>query len=137
MTDYIRDGYYDDLGRKITWMYRVDLEHIVKMYRSTIFMIIVNLELYRDTLFMTIVDPEKYHDLVLLVVSSLVSFVSVPAVASFSVSLVCVGDPDTSVFPVVLSQDSLSKRVQWRTESIGNSRSTGRHPVRIWISLVV
>ena len=62
-------------------MYRVDLEHIVKMYRSTIFMIIVNLELYRDTLFMTIVDPEKYHDLVLLVVSSLVSFVSVPAVA--------------------------------------------------------
>ena len=73
----------------ILWMYRVDLEHILKMYRSTIFM--------------TIVDPDMFHDIVLLVVSSSVSVVSVPAVASFSVSLVCVGDPDTSVFPVVLS----------------------------------
>ena len=48
--------------------------------------------------------------------------------ARFSVSLVCVGDPDTSVFPEVLSRDSLSKSVRWRSESMENSRSTGRHP---------
>ena len=38
-------------------------------------------------------------------------------------SLVCVGDPDTSVFHEVLSQDSQSKVFQCRNESIG------RHPV--------
>ena len=54
-------------------MYRVDLEHFLKMYR--------------DAVFMTLVDPEKYHDIVLLVVSSLVSVVSVPAVAR---GLLCV-----------------------------------------------
>ena len=60
----------------IFWMYRVDLEHILKMYR--------------DTVFMTIVDPDMHHDIVLLVVSSSVSVVSVPAPARASLCLLSV-----------------------------------------------
>ena len=37
-------------------MYRVDLEHILKTYRSTISMTIGHPEMHRDTVFMTIVD---------------------------------------------------------------------------------
>ena len=57
----------------ILWMYRVDIEHILKMYR--------------DTVLMTIVDPDMYHDIVLLVLSSSVPVVSVLAVAR---ALLCV-----------------------------------------------
>ena len=78
---------------------------------------------------MVIVDPDMYHDAVLLVVSSLVSaFLFLRLHARFSVSPVCAADADTSVSPDVSSQDSLSKSVQWRSKSIGNSMSIGRHP---------
>ena len=112
-------------------MYRVDLEHILKIYRSTIFMTAVYPEMYRDTVSMTIVDPEMYHDTALLVVSSFVSsaFLFLRLHARFSLSPVCVGDPDTSVSPEDSSQDSRSKSVQWRSESIGNIKSIGRHLV--------
>ena len=50
-------------------------------------MIIVYPEMDGDTAFMSIVDPDMYHDVVLLVVSSSVSVVSVPAVAR---ALLCV-----------------------------------------------
>ena len=68
-------------------MYRVDLDHFRKTYRSAIFMIIVYPEMYRDTVFMTIVDPDMYHDVLLLVLPSSVSVVSVSAVAR---ALLCV-----------------------------------------------
>ena len=67
-------------------MYRVDLEHILKMYRSTIFMITVYLVMNRDTVFMTVVDSDIHHDIVLLLVSSLVSFVFL----LFALALLCV-----------------------------------------------
>ena len=60
----------------IFWMYRVDLEHILKMHR--------------DTVFMTIVDPDMYREIVLLVVSSSVSVVSVPAAARASLCVLSV-----------------------------------------------
>ena len=69
------------------------------------------LEMYRDTIFMIEIYPDMYHDTVLLPVSSrfVLRSVFLRLHARFSVSLVCVGDPDTSVSHEVLSQDSQSK----------------------------
>ena len=94
------------------------------MCRDTVFTIIVIRRMYRDTIFMIEIYPDMYHDTVSLSVSS--GFVLRSAFlrlhARFSVSLVCVGDPHTSVFHEVSPQDSV-KSVQCRNESIG------RHPV--------
>ena len=62
-------------------------------------------EMYRDTIFMIDIYPDMYHDTVSLSVFPF--FLRLHA--RFSVSLICVGDPDTSVFHEVLSQDSQSK----------------------------
>ena len=72
-------------------MYRVELERILKTYRSTMSMNIVNAEMHRETVFMTIVDLDVYHDTVLLVVSSRVpaSFVPADARVLLCVSCLC------------------------------------------------
>ena len=81
------------------------------MYRDTVFTIIVYPEMYRDTIFMIEIYPAMYHDTVSPSVSSrfVLRSVFLQLHARFSVSLVCVGDPDTCVFHEILSQDSLSK----------------------------
>ena len=68
-------------------------------------------EMYRDTIFTIEIYPDMYHESVSLSVSSrfVLRSVFLRLHARFSVSLVCVGDPDTSVFHEVLSQDSQSK----------------------------
>ena len=55
--------------------------------------------------------PDLHHDTVSLSVSSrfVLRSVFLRLHARFSVSLVCVGDPDTSVFHEVLSHDSQPK----------------------------
>ena len=68
-------------------------------------------EMYRDTIFMIEIHSDMYHDTVSLSVSSRLVLRSVflRLHTRFSASLLCVGDPDTSVFHDVLSQDLLSK----------------------------
>ena len=81
------------------------------MYRDTVFTIIVIRRCYRDTIFMIEINLDVCHDTVSLSVSSrfVLRSVFLRLHARFSVSLVCVGDPDTSVFHEVLSQDTQSK----------------------------
>ena len=68
-------------------------------------------EMYRDTIFMIEIYLDMFHDTVSLSVSSrfVLRSMFLRLQARFSVSLVCVGDPDKSVFHEVLSQDSPSK----------------------------
>ena len=69
--------------------------------------------------------PDMYHGTVSLSVPSrfVLRSVFLRLHARFSVSLVCVGDPDTSVFHEVFISRFTVKSVQCRNESIG------RHPV--------
>ena len=78
--------------------------------------------MYRDTIFMTEIYPDMYHDTVSLSVSSRLSCV-LCFCGCKRASLVLFGLSNTRVSPDVLSQDSLSKSVQCRNESIG------RHPL--------
>ena len=100
----------------IFWMYRVDLEHILKMYR--------------DTVFMTLVDPDTYRENCIVggVFICFCRFCSCGC-ERFSVSPVCVVIQRQVCFPEVLSRDPLSKSVQWRRES------TGRYPVNEFADL--
>ena len=78
--------------------------------------------MYRDTIFMTEIYPDMYHDTVSLSVSSRLSCV-LCFCGCKRASLVLFGLSNTRVSPDVFSQDSLSKSVQCRNESIG------RHPL--------
>ena len=68
-------------------------------------------DMYRDTIIVIEIYPDMHHNTISLSVSSrfVLRSVCLQLHARFSVTLVCVGDPDTSVFHEVLSQDSQSK----------------------------
>ena len=73
------------------------------MYEDTVFTILVDLEMYRDTIFVIETNPDMYlyRYLCLPVLSCVMCFFGCTRA---SLSLVSVGDPDTSVSHEVLSQ---------------------------------
>ena len=84
------------------------------MYRDTIFTIVVYPEMYRDTIFTIDIYPDMYHDTVSFVVSSRLCFCGCT-----HTSLVLFGLSNTRVSPDGSYQDSLSKVLSCRNESIG------------------